>query len=266
MQDELQQAADKLLDIDPSLEPKPLPKVSNATRDLMPESQREATKEIEKTIESKESPEPTAKPEAKAETKDKQQAPENLDPVQQKLKSEGEQWAEASNAFMQQYGNVDWSAFRAQVDEETFNNEYNKYLERKNALDTQAIELQDAWQYNEAAKIKQHLDTQHEKLKELIPSWRDPEVKKLEANALRDYLKMSGYSEQEIQELSYGDARHIKVIHDAWKATQSPKPKKKAPRAKLTDNGRIARKARKMGVSPTSMEAAALVITEKGLV
>jgi hypothetical protein len=92
-----------------------------------------------------------------------------------------------------------------------------KYWQAKANQINQAREYQEQIRSQEAAeqkvKLSDHLKTQQQKVFELFPTWKNPEVAKKAASKIESYLENEGFSREERDGLS--DARLLLVAHKA---------------------------------------------------
>lgn len=92
-----------------------------------------------------------------------------------------------------------------------------EYWQAKQAQAQQANAYQEQIRQQEAAemKVKQadHLKAQQQKVFELFPTWKNPEVAKKAASKIESYLEAEGFSKEERDGLA--DARLLMVAHKA---------------------------------------------------
>lgn len=141
---------------------------------------------------------------------------------------------EQLGSLVQQDQQVDW----AKLAEEN----PQKYLQEKALADQRAQAYQQSeqqYQYMRSLQLQEHLARESAKLTDLIPEWKDPEVKKSEATELTSYMKNHGYSDQDIESITYGKAEWIDTIRKAYlydKSTKNVESKRKvssAPKLKV---------------------------------
>jgi len=69
---------------------------------------------------------------------------------------------------------------------------------------------------------------------DLIPEWKDEEVRKQEVSGLKTFLQDQGFSEDEINSIT--DARALKIARMAWKIAQG---EQKLEKSKPTTKKRV---------------------------
>jgi hypothetical protein len=125
--------------------------------------------------------------------------------------------------------------------------EYNRQkavmLERKDAVEQVRTEHQRVQQEQAVhlqAEAQKRLETEYDRMNELIPEWLDQEVAQKEKSEIVSYAQTQGYSAEELSQVS--DARAIKLIRKAWmydnlmsKKSAAQKQTRQAP--KMTRSG-----------------------------
>jgi len=88
----------------------------------------------------------------------------------------------------------------------------------------QAITMQE-----QTAQLQAYVQSNVEKLPELVPEWKDPKAFERDRVKVRDYLSTRGFSDAEIAQ-AY-DARLVAMAYDAmrWRELKSSKPRADAP-------------------------------------
>lgn len=84
------------------------------------------------------------------------------------------------------------------------------------AIQSEQQRLMKESQQNQQAQYQQHLAEQAALLPDLIPAWKDEQVKATEVEAMRKWAVESGrVSPDQINQIS--DAGHVALLRDAWK-------------------------------------------------
>jgi hypothetical protein len=84
------------------------------------------------------------------------------------------------------------------------------------AAQQQHAYLQQQQQAQQQAELQQHLAKESDRLvKELIPEWSNPDVRVKDEQELVSYLKNSGYSDQDLMNLSHSRADNIALARKA---------------------------------------------------
>jgi hypothetical protein len=84
------------------------------------------------------------------------------------------------------------------------------------AAQQQYAYLQQQQQAQQQAELQQHLAKESDRLvKELIPEWSNPDVRVKDEQELVSYLKNSGYSDQDLMNLSHSRADNIALARKA---------------------------------------------------
>ena len=117
------------------------------------------------------------------------------------------------------------------------------YRDRKEALEEVKVEQQRVHEEQLAhlqAESQQRLEQEREKITELIPEWLDQDVAQREKNEVVTYAQRSGYSAEELAQVS--DARAVSVLrkammYDELMAKKPAAQKKTAKAPKMTKSG-----------------------------
>ena len=99
--------------------------------------------------------------------------------------------------LVQQDDEVDWERL-SEENPQAYLNEKARADARKHELERS----QQQYQYLEAQRLQDHLQKESQKLPDLIPEWSEPEVRQTETRELTEYMRKSGYSDQDIQSIS----------------------------------------------------------------
>lgn len=129
------------------------------------------------------------------------------------------------NLLNERFGGINWEQLKLENP-----TEYNaKYIELQqhqqslhnafNALNTERQKEQLLAQQQLAERVKE----ENKKLVNKIPEWADEAIAKKEQGQIRDYLKESGFSPEEIGQIV--DHRHVVILREALKARQLQKSK-----------------------------------------
>lgn len=151
-----------------------------------------------------------------------QQASAELQRYQQELSS----LAEAQNAYRQQLETVmQFSRPTPQQMQYLLDNNPQEYLRQKEIMaqqDQQLQQVQMAQAYREqqeAAIAEQQrsafLENEHKQLIDLIPQWKDTEVRKKESQEIAQHMFERGYTEEQVKALSNSMAKNIELARDA---------------------------------------------------
>lgn len=124
----------------------------------------------------------------------------------------------------------DWETLK-QGDPATFAATYTSWKIGQDNIAKVAAEQAAVAQRSHADSIKERnalLERESEKLKDVIPSWKDETVAKSEKAELVTYARSQGFTDEELGNVT--DHRTLKLLHDAWLGakTQAAKPVIKA--------------------------------------
>lgn len=110
---------------------------------------------------------------------------------------------------------------------ELLDNNPHEYLKQKAAFDERVNQIQQAQQAKHYLEIQRqelhqtelnkHLQQEHLKLPELLPEWKDEAKATAEQASLVKYLTGQGYSEADIEQLSYSRAANIALVVKAMR-------------------------------------------------
>lgn len=122
--------------------------------------------------------------------------------------------------------------------------------------------------------LEAHLSNENERLLELVPEWKDGEVKARDAKALVSYLQGRGYTDQDIAGLNQSRAANIEIALKAMKydqlvaksktATQQVQklpPRMERPGAAPQGNGNREAAMQRLGKTGRVEDAAAVLAT-----
>lgn len=167
----------------------------------------------------------------------------------------------------------DWDQLRAE-DPEHFADVYAAWQIHQRRLSDLDAARQDAVQKVLADRHQQHmsyLQAEKAKLVEAIPEWKNPDVAKKEAAALREYAKSKGYSDDEINAVS--DHRVMLLLRNAmrYERAEANRPalrqkveKVRAATPGTKDTGRkavtdVTRQRQRLSKTHSVQDAAALI-------
>src|ERR1035437_4365020 len=135
--------------------------------------------------------------------------------------------AEVDNALKELIpSEPDWAILQKTVAPDVFTATLLEWQQTQKAREAIQEEQQKVaqlqWQDGQVAQ-RQFVAAQQEKLAELIPSWKDPEVAKTEARTLREFGKAQGFTDEELNGVT--DARVVALLHKAYTFDKSEKAK-----------------------------------------
>ena len=135
--------------------------------------------------------------------------------------------AEVDNALKELIpSEPDWAILQKTVAPDVFTATLLEWQQTQKAREAIKEEQQKVaklqWQDGQVAQ-RQFVAAQQEKLAELIPSWKDPEVAKTEARTLREFGKAQGFTDEELNGVT--DARVVALLHKAYTFDKSEKAK-----------------------------------------
>jgi len=135
-----------------------------------------------------------------------------------------------------------WNQLHAE-DPTEYNRQKDVMRDRKDAVEQVRTEHQRVQQEQAVhlqAEAQKRLETEYDRMNELIPEWLDQEVALKEKSEIVAYAQTQGYSAEELSQVS--DARAIKLIRKAWmfdnlmsKKSAAQKKTRQAP--KMTRSG-----------------------------
>ena len=112
---------------------------------------------------------------------------------------------------------------------------FQRRQQQKAAIAQEEARLNSLRQIEQEKHIKELLTAERDKLLERLPEWKDPKKAKEERNAVLEYGKQIGFSDQELDQVT--DSRAVVALYKAWKYDQlmSKRPElqakiKKAPK------------------------------------
>lgn len=116
-------------------------------------------------------------------------------------------------------GQPDWA--------DLLENNPHEYLRQKQIWEARSAEMQKAQmaqaylqqqqQQQQEQFLSQHLQKESERITELLPEWKNPDVRTRDEKDLIDYLKGQGYSNEDLAALNRSRASNIKLAMDAMK-------------------------------------------------
>lgn len=158
-----------------------------------------------------------------------------------KLREERQQYAQKLNeqqvvlqAVLQDQQNIDWQKL-LDTDPIEYLKQRDLLERRQQAYQANQIEQQRLWQQQQAEQaqnVQRFLAQQHEELIAKLPEWADETKAKAEKSAMREYLQSTGYTDDEINQLS--DHRSVLVARKAMLYDQMMQKAKAA--AKKVEN------------------------------
>jgi|LauGreDrversion4_2_1035121.scaffolds.fasta_scaffold335479_2 hypothetical protein len=108
-----------------------------------------------------------------------------------------------------------------------------KIYERKvgdlKAAEAESLRLKEESEQENLSKLQAYVQSNAEKITELVPEWKDKAAYDRDRSKIRDYLGTKGFSDEEISQ-AY-DARIVAMAYDAmrWRELKNSKPKAAAP-------------------------------------
>ena len=106
-------------------------------------------------------------------------------------------------------------------------NNPHEYLRQKTIFEARQVEINRAQaaqtylnqqnQFEQQQQVTQHLQTEGQRLIELVPEWKDVAVRQSEERELVAYLTKQGYSQQELENLNHSKASNIKLVLNAMR-------------------------------------------------
>jgi chaperonin cofactor prefoldin len=122
----------------------------------------------------------------------------------------------------------DWAALQRSLPPDQFTAQLLEFQQTQKAREAIAAEREKVGrlQYADAqASMTKFVADQTARLPELIPTWKDPEVAKTERGALREFGRVQGFSEDELNAVT--DARVVALLHKAYSFDKAEKAKPK---------------------------------------
>lgn len=160
----------------------------------------------------------------------------------QSVRSEREQYAQVLGQLQQKLQELqpqepDWDKLEAENPSEYSRQwtNHQRRLQQQQAVSQEQYRLGLLQQAEQKKHLDETLKIEAQRVKEMIPDWKDDKKLKSERGAVLEYGKQIGFSEQELNTIT--DSRAVVALYKAWKFDQlmSKKPElqakiKKAPK------------------------------------
>jgi len=156
----------------------------------------------------------------------------------------------------------DWEALK-QGDPATFAATYTSWKIGQDNIAKVAAEQAQVAQRAQADAMKERnalLERESERLKEVIPSWKDDAVAKAEKIEIVNYARAQGFTDEELSQVT--DHRTLKLLHNAWLGSKvtaaKPAIKAKIEAVKVAAPGVVASqpKSKEMAVKEAAKRVA----------
>ena len=165
-----------------------------------------------------------------------------VDSELKQVREEREQYAQVLSQLKQKVqefepAEPDWDKLEAEDPVEYARQwtHFQRRQQQKAAIAQEEARLNSLRQIEQEKHIKELLTAERDKLLERLPEWKDPKKAKEERNAVLEYGKQIGFSDQELDQVT--DSRAVVALYKAWKYDQlmSKRPElqakiKKAPK------------------------------------
>lgn len=165
-----------------------------------------------------------------------------VDSELKQVREEREQYAQVLSQLKQKVqefepAEPDWDKLEAEDPVEYARQwtHFQRRQQQKAAIAQEEARLNSLRQIEQEKHIKELLAAERDKLLERLPEWKDPKKAKEERNAVLEYGKQIGFSDQELDQVT--DSRAVVALYKAWKYDQlmSKRPElqakiKKAPK------------------------------------
>lgn len=146
-------------------------------------------------------------------------------------------------------GEPDWDTLRKEVPADEFAAtwaDWERAKRQQAAVKAERAKAEEQVRKDAEAAYAAHLATEGQRVLDVIPAWKDPEVKKAESREIVEYARELGFTDEEIQKVA--DHRLVKLLRDAAqgrkqakaKATAEPIVRKKIEQAKVVKPGAAA--------------------------
>lgn len=119
------------------------------------------------------------------------------------------------SAVLQEQNKIDWQQL-LDTDPVEYLKQQHLFQQRQAALTQAQSEQQKVWQLQQAEQaenVQKFLSQQQEELLAKLPDWKDESKAKAEKSALRDYLKETGFNDNEVGQVQ--DHRHVIIARKA---------------------------------------------------